>query len=187
MGRRMIHESGIIIVLSYYDTAPPTKFSLASGMTSIKAGKVFKAPSPALKTTRLWRIRSLLWRFTPWSANVFSSASAALPLYNRKWLQALRLTATEEPGKAYHYTTEKERETKSQPRIRKSSFFLFFPPIGDSMGTLQSLPADRQPRSPRTHRSSPSCSNTWPRRHWGPNRPDFLTVISYRSPSPVYT
>lgn len=36
-----------------------TKLSLASGMTSTREGRTWRAPSPFLNTTRLWSIRSL--------------------------------------------------------------------------------------------------------------------------------
>ena len=88
-----------------------TRFKRASGTKSASLGRTCNAPSPCEKTTRLCLMRSFEPRAWPWSCRTLSSASAAFPLYNRKWLQAFKLTAIALSGCACKYTAKISNET----------------------------------------------------------------------------
>jgi len=88
-----------------------TRFKRASGMASTNGGKTWIACSPLVNTTKLCRMSSLLWMLTPLSMRTFSSASAALPLYRRKWLHAFKLTPMALSGCACKYTARISSDT----------------------------------------------------------------------------
>ena len=72
---------------------------------STSCGRTCKAFWPPRNTTRLCARMSWSDTLMSRSARVMSSASAALPLYSRKWLHALRFTAMMLSGVFYNSST----------------------------------------------------------------------------------